>query len=155
MKYLITIVLTLLLSSQSFAMSDLSSGSYQASNDSVRGMRFSSGDFNNILLDLAVIAGIVMIGKKLPKDKKYHFYAGALTGAVAGVWCKRSSRAQSVTNPRKRNFLCSLGAASVVGVLKEVYDNTEDSSGEKRGNVEAKDALITAAGGAVMGLTFL
>lgn len=148
MKRLFILILSsLFFCSQSFSNEIASSSA--GSSDQVRGMTFQSKDFKDILLDLAIIGGIIIAGKKLPKDKKLHFYAGALTGLVVGEWCKRSSKASSTTNPKRRNFMCSLGAATAVGVLKEVYDSTG------RGNVEFKDALITAAGGAAVGITFL
>lgn len=128
--------------------SELGSGPPQTRSQN-SSMLFTGLDFKNILIDFAVFAGIYAAGKKLPKDKRYHLYAGAISGKVASLWCGARSNTSLQTDLKKRKFLCSFGAASVVGVLKEVYDSTG------RGNVDFKDAVVTGAGGALIGVSEL
>lgn len=136
----------LLLSETCLAQSEMGGAPRSSSGNS---MMFRGSDFSGIMIDFAVIAGIYLVGKKMPKDKRYHLYAGALTGRVASIWCGARSGHKTVTERRKRQFLCSFGAASVVGVMKEVYDSTG------RGTVDFKDAVVTGLGGAAMGVRYL
>lgn len=63
----------------------------------------------------------------IPRDKIYHFAAGALIGS--GVFIATGSAAWGI------------GAAAAAGIVKELYDMRGN------GTVEALDAAATCAGG--------
>lgn len=65
-------------------------------------------------------------------DKRKHFYSGRAAGVLGEAFCESIEM--------DNLFLCRLSAATIAGVLKEVYDSTG------RGNVEVNDALATSAG---------
>jgi hypothetical protein len=75
-------------------------------------------------------------------DKKAHSMAGNSIAFMAQGFCDHSARQNSAgLSLEKSSFLCGLGAASLVGVLKELYDSTG------RGHVELEDAVATGIGG--------
>jgi hypothetical protein len=85
---------------------------------------------------------------KAPRDKFYHYVAGAAVAVVAnrlchGVIFRNSSHRKLLSN------LCGLGSAVLAGALKEVYDSRTG------GNVESKDFWVTGMGGAVVSLRFI
>lgn len=65
-------------------------------------------------------------------DKRKHFYSGRAVGILGEAFCESIEM--------ENLFLCRISAATVAGVLKEVYDSTG------RGDVEVNDALATSAG---------
>jgi len=117
-----------------------------------RSMHFTNSDFNSIFVDLTLVAGLLFIGKKMKKDKELHLYAGAITGRVASTLCglKRFNVGRTSSEIRHRKFWCSCGAATAVGVLKEVRDKVT-----KKGTPEFADALITSAGGCAVGTKYV
>jgi len=149
MKQITAILLILFISINANAYSPELSSTEVDNQSNTSGMNFSGTEFQNILIDIAIVAGIYLIGKQMPKDKQMHFYVGAITGAAAGKWCESRNEHLSRKEKRKKIFLCTLGSSTIVGVLKEAYDSTG------RGNVEFADAAVTSAGGAAATLLFL
>jgi len=108
---------------------------------------FSQKDLDSILWDTGTILSVLVADRVLDQDKAKHYLVGALVGRIASAYCDRKDFNLKL-NKKKLNYLCSFGAAALAGVLKEVYDSTG------RGQVDANDALATAAGGAFVGLRF-
>lgn len=149
LKKIILVFSSLFLSTTVFAQSELG-GTPPSANQQSSSMFYAGDDFTNILIDFAVIAGLYAAGKNMPKDKRMHLYAGAITGRVASIWCGMKNKHKPITERRKRQFLCSFGAATAAGILKEVYDGVSG-----KGQVEFKDAVVTGVGGTLMGIRYL
>ncbi len=105
----------------------------------------SDKDIESIIWDSVTILSVIAVDQRFEDDKTLHYVAGVAVARLASAYC--DSRDFNFRIDRETlNYLCGLGAATLAGVLKEVYDSTG------RGNVDVKDALATSEGGAFVGL---
>jgi len=78
----------------------------------------------------------------IPKDKKLHFQAGVITGAIGYDFV------YSKTKDRNKAFAAGILTSVLAGVAKETYDST------RQGNkFDIKDLGATALGGVSVNLT--
>jgi hypothetical protein len=80
-------------------------------------------------------------------DKQLHTEAGRLTSFIASEFCG-SNIVKTRYSKGRQKFACGVGAATIIGILKEVVD----SAGY--GNVEGADALATSFGGVLFKIDF-
>lgn len=103
--------------------------------------------FKKALLDAAILASFPLARDQFPRDKFYHYTAGASAALVAnricyGIVFKKNKHRKLFSN------LCGLGSAALAGGLKELYDS------KTGGTVEFNDFAATTLGGAVVTLRF-
>ncbi len=111
-------------------------------------IHFSKNEVNHLLWDITTVASVYALNESnFADDKTLHFAAGALTGRLAAAYCEKREFNSSLSS-EKINLLCSLGAATLVGILKELYDSAGN------GNPEFEDALVTSAGGFFVGIRY-
>lgn len=102
----------------------------------------------NGVLDAAIVGSFPLAYAELPRDKFYHYVAGAATSVVANRVCD-AWIFKNYPDKKWLSALCGVGSSMLVGGLKELYDSKHG------GTVEFDDFLATSAGGAVVTLHFV
>ena len=103
---------------------------------------------HNIMLIVLTIMAVLFTSinacsQEIPYDKKAHFVAGAWVSACA------YPIVYSITKDKKKAFLYSLGASTLVGLGKEILDSTKPHN-----RFDSADLGTTILGGFMVSFTF-
>jgi|TARA_R100001163_G_C5053148_1_gene189724 uncharacterized protein YfiM (DUF2279 family) len=90
---------------------------------------------------LFVMGTVAFANAQIPEDKKLHFAAGNIAGAVGYTWSYKKHQ------DKKRAIVAGICTAFAAGVMKEMFDA---STG---GYVEHGDVLATTLGGITISTT--
>lgn len=101
------------------------------------------------LVDAAILASFPVMYKYAPRDKFYHYVAGASAALAANRFCYEVVFKNN-EHRKKYSDICGVGAAALAGALKEFYDSRTPGH-----TVDFKDFAATAAGGAVISMRFI
>jgi len=108
-----------------------------------RHVTFKNNKFKHMKTIIAIlILSFTGVNAQLNTDEKIHLAAGALISATTYTLVYTS------TKNKKKAFWYSIGSTTLVGVLKEVYDNSKDNN-----RFDSREAVATTIGGLTVSLT--